>query len=307
MDPAPQPFDTARHLAFRGRAAAHFDEYDFLKARVSSALVERLADSARRFEHGLDLGCHTGTLAAALEDGGQVAQVTCFDGAAAMAERAGRGRDARSGDPELLPFKEQSFDLVASALSLHWINDLPGQLIQIREILKPDGLFLAALLGAGTLGELREALMQAESELTGGATPRVSPLPGLQDCAGLMQRAGFAMPVADIDHLTVRYATPFDLMRDLRGMGEQAAFSAGGRALSRRILARMAEIYADRFADADGRIRASFEIIYLSGWRPAPNQPRPKRPGSARASLAEALGTHEHSAGEKTGPDRGDE
>ena len=299
MMTAPKPFDTARHLRFRNRAAPRFHEYDFLKARVSSALADRLADSAHRFKQALDLGSHTGQLAAALIEGGQVDQVTCFDGASAMIDGVPDGATAVVGDPEVLPFEQGQFDLVASALSLHWINDLPGQLIQIREVLKPDGLFLAGLFGAGTLSELRESLMQAETELIGGAAPRVSPLPGLQDCAGLLQRAGFAMPVADIDHVTVRYDTVFHLMRDLRGMGEQAAFAAGGRPLSRRIVTRAAEIYAERFADSDGRIRASFEIVYLSGWRPAPNQPQPKRPGSARASLAEALGAKERSAGEK--------
>lgn len=298
----PKLIDTARHLAFRDRAAARFGEYDFLKARVSSALAERLADSARRFPRALDLGCHTGGLAEALEAGGQVDHVTCFDGAPAMAARAASaGRETASGDTETLPFRQQDFDLVASALWLHRVNDLPGQLIQIREILKPDGLFLAGLFGAGTLSELRESFLQAESELTGGASPRIMPLPGLQDCAGLLQRAGFAMPVADVEHVTVRYDTPFALMADLKGMGEQAALTESGELLSRRVLARMAEIYAERFADPDGRLRASFEMVYLSGWSPAPDQPKPKRPGSARASLAEALGAKEKSAGEKAG------
>ncbi|MCI4646004.1 MAG: methyltransferase domain-containing protein [Hyphomonadaceae bacterium] len=298
----PLVFDRARHIAFRDRAAPHFGQYDFLKQRVSSEMIERLADSAHRFPKALDLGSHTGTLAWKLGDCAQVDTVTCFDASPAMAEATRQGGfEAVSAAGETLPFEEKSFDLVASALSLHWVNDLPGQLIQIRRMLKPDGLFLGAYFGAGTLAELRTCLMEAESELTGGASPRVSPLPGLQDSAALLQRAGFALPVADMDHVTVRYETPFKLLEDLRGMGEQAAFAAGGRPLSRRVLMRMAELYARDHMDSDGRVRASFEIIWLSGWAPAPGQPQPKRPGSATASLAKAVGSVEKSAGEKTG------
>lgn len=298
----PLVFDRARHIAFRDRAAPGFDEYDFLKARVSSGMAERLADSAHRFPKALDLGSHTGTLAWKLGESAQVDHVTCFDPSPAMAAAAREsGFEAVSAPGETLPFEEASFDLVASALSLHWANDLPGQLVQIRRMLKPDGLFLGAWFGAGTLAELRTCLIQAESELTGGATPRVSPLPGLQDSAALLQRAGFALPVADVDHVTVRYGHPLKLIEDLRGMGEQAAFAAGGRPLSRRILMRMAELYAEQFSDPDGRVRASFEIVWLSGWAPAPGQPQPKRPGSATASLAKAVGATEKSAGEKAG------
>lgn len=298
----PLIFDRARHISYRERAAPYFDEYDFLKARVSSEMVERLADSAHRFPRALDLGSHTGTLAWKLSDCPQVDEVTCFDPSPAMAKAArASGFDAVSALEENLPFEEKHFDLIASALSLHWVNDLPGHLIQIRRMLKPDGLFLGAYFGAGTLAELRTCLMQAESELTGGAAPRISPLPGLQDSAALLQRAGFALPVADLDHVTVRYESPFKLLDDLRGMGEQAAFAASGRPLSRRILMRMAELYARDYADSDGRVRASFEIVWLSGWAPAPGQPQPKRPGSATASLAQAVGSVEKSAGEKTG------
>ena len=304
MDATSPPllFNRARHIAFRNRAAPCFEEYDFLKQRVSSEMIERLADSAHRFPRALDLGSHTGTLAWKLSDCPQVDAVTCFDASPAMAEAARTaGFEAVSTPEETLPFDEESFDLVASALSLHWANDLPGQLIQIRRMLKPDGLFLGAWFGAGTLTELRTCLMQAESELTGGAAPRVSPLPGLQDSAGLLQRAGFALPVADIDHVTVRYVHPLKLIEDLRGMGEQAAFAAGGHPLSRRVLMRMAELYVEQFSDPDGRVRASFEIVWLSGWAPAPGQPQPKRPGSATVSLAKALGSTEQSAGEKAG------
>lgn len=298
----PIVFNIPRHTRLRSRAAARWAEYDFLKTRVSSQMAERLADTSHDFASGLDVGCHTGALSRAVLETGKVAAMEGVDlsPAMAMAARA-LGLRASVWDGATLPFEEGQFDLVASALSLHWVNDLPGVLIQMRRILKPDGLFLGAYFGAGTLAELRECLMRAETELTGGAAPRVSPLPGLQDSAGLLQRAGFALPVADVDTLTVRYDTLFHLIEDLRGMGEQAAFAAGGRPLSRRILARAAEIYATEFADPDGRIRASFVITWLSGWAPAPGQPKPKRPGSANASLAAAVGAVEKSAGEKAG------
>lgn len=196
-------------------------------------------------------------------------------------------------DSEILAFPSASFDLVTSILSLHWINDLPGMLSQIRQVLVPDGLFLGCLFGAGTLPELRAALIDAESEITGGISPRLSPLPGLQDMAGLLQRAGFALPVADVERVTVRYGHPMNLLQDLKGMGEQAAFAPREgqvrRPLSRRILARMSEIYMDRFQDDDGKVRATFEIVWLSGWAPHASQPKPLKPGSGKVRLADAI------------------
>lgn len=206
---------------------------------------------------------------------------------------AGDGFDVAAAEDEALNFEPASFDLAVSILALHWANDLPGLLSQIRTVLKPDGLFLACLFGGGTLSELRHSLIEAESEITGGVSPRLSPLPGLQDMAGLLQRAGFALPVADIERVTVRYAHPMKLLKDLKGMGEQAAFAprAGQerRPLSRRILARMSEIYSERYSDPDGKVRASFEIVWLSGWAPAAGQPKPLRPGSGKFSLADAV------------------
>ncbi len=181
---------------------------------------------------------------------------------------------------------------MTSALSLHWVNDLPGTLIQIRRVLKPDGLFLAGLFAAGTLAELRESLIMAETEICGGAALRIAPLPGLRDLAGLLQRAGFVLPVADRETVTVRYDDMRSLLADLKGMGERAAFARGlTRPMRRSVLERAGEIYAQRFSDADGRIRASFEIAYLSGWAPGPDQPTPLKPGSAKVSLADALET----------------
>ena len=201
------------------------------------------------------------------------------------------------------PFPKQSFDLVVSALSLHWVNDLPGALIQIRRVLKPDGLFIGTVLGGRTLTELRQSLLAAEEEIRGGAANRVSPMMDVIDAAGLLQRTQFAMPVADNDARTVRYAHPLKLLTDLRGMGETAAFAnRSGPPLTRGILMRAMEIYAQRFSDPDGRVRATFEFVTLSGWSPAPDQPKAKRPGSASVRLADALGVKEQATGEKAGP-----
>ncbi len=191
---------------------------------------------------------------------------------------------------------------MVSSLALHWANDLVGALIQIRQALKPDGLFIGAILGGATLTELRAALTDAELELRGGAGPRVSPFADAFDAAGLLQRAGFALPVADVDRVTVRYDHALALMADLRAMGETSVLVEGaGRPLTRPLVARAAELYAERFGQADGRIPATFEILTLTGWSPHQSQQQPLRPGSAKMRLADALRTTERSAGEKAG------
>lgn len=287
----PQIFDRARLAARRQKIAARFADYDFLRRRVSSDLQSRLDDTSRIFERALELGAADGSLAAALLSSGKIKSALVADTAPAFLEQAAaRGLETRRVDEESLSFGTEEFDLVLAPLTLHWVNDLPGALVQIRRALKPDGLFLGALFGAGTLSELREVLAEAETELAGGLSPRLSPLPGLRDMAGLLQRAGFALPVADRDRVTVRYNSPESLLADLKGMGERAAFAPGtGRALPRRVLGRAVELYRQRFSDADGRVRASFEIVHLSGWAPAPGQPRPLKPGSAKVSLADAV------------------
>jgi len=205
-------------------------------------------------------------------------------------------------DEEALPFRDASLDLVVSGLALHFANDLPGVLAQIRRALKPDGLLLAALLGGDTLTELRQAFAEAESEIEGGASPHVAPFAELRQVGALLQRAGFALPVTDVERVTVRYNSAFDLMQDLRRMGATNPLVARRRVpLRRATFMRMAEIYARRFADADGRIRATFDILWLSGWAPHPDQQQPLKPGSAKARLADALGAREISAGEKAG------
>jgi SAM-dependent methyltransferase len=205
-----------------------------------------------------------------------------------------------AADEEALPFRDGSLDLVVSALALHTVNDLPGTLIQIRRALKPDGLFLAALLGGDTLTELRQAFAEAEAEIEGGMSPRIAPFPDLRDLGALLQRAGFALPVTDVERLTARYASVFPLLLDLRRMGATNALTERRRVpLRRKTLMRMADIYRRLFADADGRLRATFEIIWLSGWAPDESQQKPLPPGSAKTRLADALGTREIPAGEK--------
>jgi SAM-dependent methyltransferase len=260
----------------------------FLLDRVAEDLGERLAVVVRRFERAADLGTPTGAVARALTASGKIASIVSAHDLAM--------------DEEALPFAEASLDLIVSALSLQFVNDLPGALIQIRRALKPDGLLLAALAGGATLTELREAFAQAESEIEGGLSPRVAPFADLRDMGALLQRAGFALPVVDADKVIVRYRSVFDLMHDLRRMGAANILRERSRKpLRRATLARVAEIYAQRFSDADGRLRATFEIVWLLGWAPHDSQQKPLKPGSATQRLADALGAEEISAGEKAG------
>jgi SAM-dependent methyltransferase len=191
---------------------------------------------------------------------------------------------------ELLPLQPSSLDLVISGLALQFVNDLPGVLAQISRALKPDGLLLAAMIGGDTLTELRQSFAAAEAECEGGVSPRVAPFADLRDVGGLLQRAGFALPVTDLDHIVVRYDNAFALMQDLRRMGATNILLERRRTPTRRAtLLRMAQIYAERFADPDGRIRATYDVIWLSGWVPHASQPKPLKPGSAKASLEEAV------------------
>ena len=212
---------------------------------------------------------------------------------------------ALAADDEALPFADGAFDLVVSGLSLHWVNDLPGSLVQIRRSLRPDGLFLGALLGGDTLIELRHALVEAESEIEGGVSPRVSPFLDVREGGALLQRAGFALPVVDSDTITVTWPDALALMRDLRGMGEANSVIERKKGFTRReTLFVAAARYQERHGDADGRIPATFQVIYLTGWAPHENQQQALRPGAATARLADALDVTEVSAGEKTEPGR---
>jgi len=266
----------------------------FLLDRVVGELGERLSVVMRQFARAVDLGTPTDALRRVLEASGKVATVVSAAPYAAPLRVL--------ADEEVLPFADGSLDLVVSALALQFVNDLPGTFIQIRRALKPDGLFLAALIGGDSLTELREAFAQAESEVEGGISPRVAPFIDLRELGALLQRAGFALPVVDSDRLVVRYPSVFALMRDLRRMGATNVLVERRRTpLRRATLQRLAEIYAQRFADADGRVRATFEIAWLSGWVPHESQQQPLRPGSAQRRLADALGTREIPSGEKPG------
>jgi SAM-dependent methyltransferase len=297
MSEGPVIFDRALIRRRQQRAAA-LGPATFLLARVAEDLAERVGAVLRRFELALDLGTPGEVVRAALVRLGSVGSIVKAD---AVPDSRGAGK-LIAADEEALPFADATFDLVVSALALQFVNDLPGVFVQVRRALKADGLFLAALLGGETLTELRQSFAAAESEVEGGVSPRVAPFADLRDLGALLQRAGFALPVTDVDRLTVRYESAFALMGDLRRMGATNALKARRRKpLRRTTLVRMAEIYARRFADVDGRIRATFEILWLSGWAPHPGQQQPLKPGSAKARLADALGTREISTGEKAG------
>ena len=309
--PSDAVFDRRAVRAHRDRAAPRLSDHDFLLVEASRRLVDRLGDVNRRFHHALDLGCHGGEFAAALTaadpDRGVDTLVLAHGSPRMAAVAAGRSdRPRLVVDEEVLPFAAGFFDLVVSVLSLHWVNDLPGALVQIRRALRPDGLFLAAMFGAGTLAELRQALVRAELDEEGGAGPRVSPFVEVAEAGALLQRAGFAMPVADADTVEATYADAPALMREIRGMGEANAVLGRRKTFTRRrTMARAAVLYAEGFAAPGGRVHASFELLTLTGWAPDASQPQPLAPGSAKTRLADALGTVEHSAGDKARPRRG--
>lgn len=284
--PTAAPFDRARLAARRRRALTrHPDGCGFLRDAVVDDLSERLQAVKRDFPRALDLG-----------SGGRVAALLRARGAAHVVRADVLAAEAALGPPdvvldeEVLPFAAGSFDLVVATLTLQAVNDLPGALVQIRRALKPDGLFLAVLLGGDTFTEMRTALIAAEAEFTGGAAARVAPFAGLQDLAALLQRAGFALPVADVDRLTVRYDSLFALARDLREAGATSPLADRPRSpLRRAVLLRAAEIYGERFSDPDGRVRATLDVVSLSGWAPHESQPKPLKPGSATHRLADVL------------------
>jgi SAM-dependent methyltransferase len=310
MSSPPLIFDRQLLRARRARARA-LGPSTFLIERAAQDLADRLATVLRRFEYAADVGTPTDAARRALATSGKVGTIFGADALAGVRGLAMAGQAAApfgdrelavAADEEALPFGDAALDLAVSLLALQFVNDLPGTLVQIRRALKPDGLLLAALAGGDTLTELRQAFIAAEAEVEDGLSPRVAPCADVRDMGALLQRAGFALPVTDVDRLTVRYASPFALMQDLRRMGACNALTERRRVPMRRAtLMRMAEIYAREFADADGKVRATFDIVWLSGWSPHASQQQPLRPGSARTRLADALGSEELPAGEKTG------
>jgi NADH dehydrogenase [ubiquinone] 1 alpha subcomplex assembly factor 5 len=289
---APRIFDRALLVERRRRVAGLSAGHGFLLDRVADDLRDRLAVVRRQFPALLDVGTPQAGLARRLVAlPGTAFVVACEPGAVVAAVA---GVQTVAADEEALPFAAGSFDLVVSGLALQFVNDLPGTLAQIRRILRPDGLLLAALMGGATLTELRQSFVAAEAELEGGASPRVAPFADVRDLGGLLQRAGFALPVVDADVVTVAYPTPLHVMRELRAMGAgNVLVERRRRPLRRATLMRACEIYQQRFARPDGRVLATFEILTLTGWCPDPSQPKPLKPGSAKMRLADALGTKE--------------
>jgi len=284
--PPPQIFDRA--LLRRRLARAHeHNAPDFLVTRAADDLSDRLAAIKRDFPRSLDLGTPTAQFTEAILATTRPPPVRTASSFALL--RRGGGLRVVA-DEELPPFAPESFDLIVSGFSLQWINDLPGALAQIRRTLAPDGLFLACLPGGASLVELRAAFTQAEEEICGGASPRVSPFVDVRDAGGLLQRAGFALPVTDVDSFTLRYDSMLALCAELRAMGAANALSQRSRRpLRRSVLMRAGEIYAEQFSDPDGRVRATFEILWLSGWAPHESQQKPLKPGSGQIRLSDAL------------------
>ena len=290
-------FDRALLVRRRDRVAAGAGRHEFLLVRVADDLIERLGAVQRRFPVAVDLGAYHGLLGRRLRQVPGIGMVVHMEAAWRLLAQCEGARVQAS--EEALPFRDQSLDLVTSGLALHLVNDLPGAFVQIRRALKPDGLFLAALLGGRTLSELRNALLAAEEEVEGGASPRVAPFAELQDFGALLQRAGFALPVVDADTVTVTYPDALALLRELRAMGATNALKARRKGpLRRATLLRACTLYQERFGLSNGRVPATFEIITLTAWAPHESQQRPLAPGTAKVRLAEALGTVELPAGD---------
>ncbi len=301
---SPNIFDRRQIRRNLERAAPAAQVADFLVRHAAEELAGRLAGIKRSFKLAVDIGAHHGVMARLPGGRGAGSATVSLSGAMALALACPAPRAVAS--EEALPLKEGAIGLITSVLSLQLVNDLPGALIQIRRALEPDGLFLGALLGGDSLIELRQAFMLAEMETAGGVSPRVFPAADVRDLGGLLLRAGFALPVADSEKLTVTYAHPLALMRELKAMGAANPLTARSRKpLRRDTLARAAAIYAEQFSEPDGRVRATFEILYLCGWAPHESQQKPLKPGSATARLADALGTKELPAGDKAGFQRG--
>ena len=285
------PFDRALHRRRLDRAAPKFATASFLKTRAAQDTVDRLELILRRFPVAVDLGARRGAFAQALSLSDAAKKIdVLIETDLSPAMLAGRAGLRAAVDEEALPFADASLDLVVSTLALHWSNDVVGALVQIRRALRPDGLFIGAMLGGATLTELRQVLLEAEAEITGGVVPRVSPFADASDAAGLLQRAGFALPVADVDRVQVRYPHLFAVLADLRAMGEgHSALEKTGRRLTRAVLARAAQLYAERFSGPDGKIAVTFEILTMTGWAPHESQQKPLKRGSGKTNLGDAL------------------
>ena len=290
----PRLFDTQAQRRNRSRAAPHYDDFRFLKEEAALRIADRVELVRRDFALSLDFGAHDGTLTRHLKPLGKIGTIIQADPAPQFAVIARDQGPAIATDYSILPFAYESFDAVFSCLTLHWVDDLPGVISQMRNLLKPDGMLLLSMLGGNSLHQLRSALAAAETEINGGLSPRTAPMADIRDVGGLLGRAGLALPVADADRITVNYPNMFRLMADLRGMGEgNAMIERVRRPTSRQVFMRAAEIYQSEFGNDDGTIPASFEIITLTGWAPHESQQKPLRPGAATHRLGDTLGTTE--------------
>ncbi|MFK8032607.1 MAG: SAM-dependent methyltransferase [Hyphomicrobiales bacterium] len=303
MSTTPILFDHSLLAKRRARALSRpgsMADASFLRDSANLDIADRVGAVSRTFEHALNVDAVDDELSRQLLATGQVKSVELSaDFKAAQIDTPCTANGDRLGG---LPESAKHFDLITSVLSLQFANDLTGTLIQIRRALVPDGLFLGALIGGDTLIELRQVLLQAEEEVVGGAAPRVLPFGEVRDVGALLQRAGFALPVADIDTTKVRYSNPMRLLSDLRAMAATNILSSGAKQpLRRAVLKRAMELYVQKFAEADGKVPATFQIISLSGWAPHESQQKPLKPGSAKSRLAEALGVKEIETGQKPG------
>lgn len=289
-------FDRTLVKEHRNRAAATWDDFNFLHHEVAERLCDRLDDVIRNFPLALDLGCHGGEIAKVMAGRDKIGQLVQCDLSEKMTRKADEA-DSLSvvADEEVLPFAPNSFDLIVSNLSLHWTNDLPGALLQINRALKPDGLFIGTMFGMETLRELRQCLNDAEIEVDGGLSPRISPFADVRDCGMLLQRAGFNLPVVDADAITVSYENPMKLLKDLKGMGENNKVLERRKSFTKRnLLFKAMERYMSEFSDDDGRYPATFQVMYMTAWKADPSQQQPLKPGSAQHKLADAFGVPEH-------------
>lgn len=289
---APEIFDRKSKRMQRDRAASKegFHKCDRIRHEVAYLLSDRILDVTRSFDHGLDLGCAAGSLGSHI-DPDTIRVLEQADLSSGMLQNF--RDDARDqgyvvqADEEALPWRENTFDIVASNLALHWVNDLPGTLRQIKNILVPDGLFIATMFGGDTLFELRGALQTAEMEVKGGFSPRISPFVDVRDCGSLLQRAGFTLLTVDIDELTVNYPSPMHVISDVRNTGESNAATKRQSYLDRATLQETKERYISMYGNSDGTVPATYQVINLLGWKPSPTQASPARRGSATASLKE--------------------
>jgi len=283
------PFNRIELRNRRNRVADQFSTHAFLFDEVGVQLAERLKDIKRTFRTAVDLGCHDGRLAHLFSERNGIQQLLQCDISESMIAKAS-GPYRLVADEEWLPFASESIDLVISALNLHWVNDLPGTLIQIRRALRPDGLLSAAIFGGNSLTELRQALIKAESEIDGGISPRIAPFIEIRELGALLMRSGFNLPVIDIDTITVTYPNALKLMDDIKGMGESNILKRRQATLKNRsVLNAAAHYYQKMFGDTSGRIPATFEILYFTGWRPHSSQQKPLKPGTAETKLASIL------------------